>query len=349
MEQTRVKVLIADGDEEYALRLENRFLRSLRSHIDLQVFTDYEMLEEFISHPIHIDVALVDEKLLDCIHENMNITELYVLAEEETGDVQTDDGDGHTYVYKYTSLNHVFNRTMGSYRHFVSRGAEGRSTQVITLCSPIGGSGKTTIAVGIASSLQDEGYRVLYIDAEYQQGLYGLFQRVHPASAEAMRAIGNRASSSYGSVKPFIENDTVDVVPPADKNILMFGLYLDDYVRLIQDVVSTSDYDYLVVDTDGTLDKETLSLIGCTTTVVVPILPSEMAAMKTKAFLGSLDIASRKKCHVVCNAVKDQGKAFSFDGLNIELQVAYDERIPTLPSNALSAITDIRAMGHLFR
>ena len=345
------KVVIADLNEDYALRLEDKFLRMMRGNIDLDVITSSEYFYKFFSVPVHVDVALLAEDLVDEDLSNQDILKLYVLSEEQPSKSLDDDHTVH--VYKYTSLSHVFNQTMGAYAHLAYSSFSEQDPKSVVFFSPVGGSGKTTLAAGVATCLQESGFKVLYIDAEYQQEMGNLFSSVRKAPNAMAMLLAREANNPYQKIKEHIIHDVVDVVPPLAMNVMMYGIDFSSYTALITGATRSGDYDYVVVDTDSVFNAEKLALLQASDSVVVVTRQDEIAVRKTLGFLNGLDTNGRSKCHVVCNdyrlGVPDEFSRLQNADQLVEAKINRNDEIARMSADALASREDIVTVTYIVR
>lgn len=349
MSALRPHVLIADGSEDYALRLEDKFLRMMRDAIDLEVITDRTYFSKFFSSPRQLDVALISEDLVIPNLDNQTIDKLFIMSEEVNRETLD---DGRVRIYKYTSLSHVFNQTMGEFSHLAMSRSSRQAPRAIVFFSPVGGSGKTTIAAGVGTCLQDAGYRVLYVDAEYLQAVSGLFSRVGKMNGNTALALARGSKNPYTIVKQCIVHDVIDVLPPLSANILMFGISFDTYTKIVEGAMRSGDYDYVIVDTDSAFNAEKLELVHMCDAVVIPTIQGLIQQEKVSMFLKGLDTTGQEKCHVILNEF-DGGTTGAHEinrpELRIDARIKQDASIPGLSASKLASHEDMQTVALLVR
>lgn len=344
-------VVIVDTNEDYAFRLEDKFLRTMRYNVDLDVITNRTCFEKFFSVPVHIDVALITEDFIDADIVNHDIVSLYVLSEDEPKEADADDKLKH--IYKYTSLSHVFNQTMGSFSHLIKSQSR-HAPRLLVFFSPVGGSGKTTLAAAVAACLQEDGNKVLYMDVEYQQETGKLFSNVHAVPASTAMAFMREPSDPYREIKQQIIHDVIDVIPPLESNIMMYGVTFGMLVATLEGAKRSGDYDYVIADTDSCFNEDKLALVQKADAVIVPTTQDLIAVKKTCAFVDGLDTNGRSKCHLVCNYYDDKNSRgyeglFSKQGYAIEAQIRRDERIKSFNAEDFARHDDFLAVAYLVR
>ena len=170
---TRCKILLADLDLSYLAPLELALLREYDEQLDISLVTDAEYLREMFSRPQRLDVVVINESLWQPEFRRHDIGQILLLSEEHA-----ESGARYEYpqIYKYTSVQNVVQRLDGVLQRYL-RAGETTECRQITVYSPQGGSGKTTIALGLAASLAGLGSRVIYIDAEPLQDFCAIIGR----------------------------------------------------------------------------------------------------------------------------------------------------------------------------
>ena len=93
------------------------------------------------------------------------MTEQY--EEDQTVDLRVN------FIFKYTSIKEIFNEITGKSADVLNLKREYKQeTEVVLFYSASGGTGKTTLAIGVAASLTKNYKRVLYVNAARLQSFY---------------------------------------------------------------------------------------------------------------------------------------------------------------------------------
>lgn len=324
-------VVIADPSESYVLALEGKFLHELRDSIQLEVISDYAYFSEYLKSSVDADVMLVSENLYSDEIMRQAIQKVFILTEtQKTGE---EPPAGTSYIYKYTNQSTVFNQTMGSYLRQGKRLSSSKGN-LLVFYSPIGGSGKTTLAAGVAATLQNVGARVLLLSVEYLQGWGALFPDVLPATSSEAMGLHRENGNPYEAAQALIRHAAVDVLAPMRSNIMSFGLGFGLFTRIADGAKNSGEYDYVIVDTDSALNQEKLELLAKADGIVVSVTDSGSAADKANAFLQSLDVGARERCVLVSNHTNDAGAASQASSAGLP---AFGATVPYIPQ--------IREMG----
>src|SRR5690606_12679878 len=134
------------------------------------------------------DVLLVDAHMHRIMADRLRTTCAVLLSEYEAAVEQGEEGRAPEVlpiVYKYQSVNSLLSDVLQHYeRHSGIRAkrlaVEDKSTRFIGVYSASGGTGKTTIAVGLAELLAAAGKRVFYLNMESMPSRLSSQQREEP-------------------------------------------------------------------------------------------------------------------------------------------------------------------------
>ena len=128
---------------------------------------------------------------------------------------------------------------------------------IISVVNEKGGSGKTTIAVNLASRLAKDGDKVTLIDADPQK-----------------------------SAEVFSNNRSLSNLPPLFSNISKVGASLKDEIMLQQE-----KNDVIVIDTGGRDSKEMRIAMSKSNLIVIPTIPSQYDVVVMDRMLEVFDLA----------------------------------------------------------
>src|SRR6185437_14889754 len=139
---------------------------NLQSKFEVKLFSSSTSIEAYIGSGQGYDILLIQP---DLFHENLNLGEksmIFFLQEN----VQKRE-DSEQFVFKYQPLNKIISNVLSVYyeRHstFTGVARKGIKTKVISVYSPIGGVGKTTVSVNMCKQLALKGSKVFYLNLEF--------------------------------------------------------------------------------------------------------------------------------------------------------------------------------------
>jgi len=195
--------------------------------------------------------------------------------------------------------------------HFgVSTRIEKKRGRLIVILSPKGGSGKTTVAVNIATAIaQAAPNRTLLIDFDCQFGDVATSLGISPE--RTLTDLGNLPQLDATSVKLFMTRDSTGslLVLPSSGSPEEADLIDKSLSEELLDIV-LNEFDYIVVDTAAGIDERSLAAIGFASDLV---LVAGMDVASVRNLLKELKILDRLKKpsqfrHFVLNRVtRDSG------------------------------------------
>ncbi|TMP70084.1 chromosome partitioning protein [Pseudoalteromonas sp. S1609] len=194
-------------------------------------------------------------------------------------------------------------------------------TKVVSFINLKGGVGKTTTAVNIASSLAEDGKRVLVIDLDPQtnatvslisqtewqecqdngQTLYHLFNDMLEGRSEFNIAdaicydVGDIEGLDLLPSSMFLV-DIQDSIPDMDNKA--YVSHVDVLGNAIEDI--KDEYDYIIIDCPPNLGAITLNGINISDCYVVPTVPDILSKIGISLILNRIDSFKRRKrsCHI---------------------------------------------------
>jgi len=161
---------------------------------------------------------------------------------------------------------------------------EPRQSKVLTVFSPKGGVGTSTLAVNVACALSKMGRRVVIVDGNISFGNIGVFLNITP-SKNMLQLIGDPAGITEASVMDTLlpHSSGVKVLlaplkPEEAENV--HGDHLRTIIAILQ-----KQFDYVVVDTWPSYDERVLAMLESAHQVLLPLGPELPSVKNVAAFL----------------------------------------------------------------
>lgn len=164
----------------------------------------------------------------------------------------------------------------------------GRTTYVIAVYSPQGGSGKTTIATNMAAGLMREGTKVLLIDGKVQFGDVGIFLNLRATGTiiDLLGDVDNLDMDLVESVLMTHESGLRVLLPPQrpEEAELVQG---EQFRKIVEGMRGA--FDFVVVDLSSRLDDIALNVLEIADRIIMVATPTLPAVIHSLTFLGLLD------------------------------------------------------------
>jgi pilus assembly protein CpaE len=161
---------------------------------------------------------------------------------------------------------------------------EAREPKVVTVFSPKGGVGTSTLAVNLACALSTLGRRVALVDGNVSFGNAGVFLNL-PPSKNILQLVGDPAGIGDATVEEVLLSH------PSGLKVLLAPLEPEaadmiqgEHLRQIIAVLRAR-YDYVVVDTWPSYDERVLALLEVADQILVPTGPELPSVKNLAAFL----------------------------------------------------------------
>ena len=152
-----------------------------------------------------------------------------------------------------------------------------------------GGVGKTTTTANVGGILADLGHRVLFIDADIQPALSSYYPLVDRAP-HGLTQLFQTASVEGCISRTDVGCDIVLSDDPAGELSTWIRSTPDGMSRLKRAVAAATDYDVVLIDTQGTVSALQEAAVLAADSIVCPVPPTMLSAREfTRGTLGMLE------------------------------------------------------------
>jgi len=287
----KLRLVIADPDGQYVDRLSEYIEAAFCSRIRVSSYTRVELLETFLrTEGEPVDILLVHPSFLGSqVPQDANIGLVGVLSE---GQDSKQYGDWLAFD-KFQSGDRLMMQVLDSYsakkNHAVRLISGLHNTLLVSIYSPAGGAGKTSIALGLAGRLGELGLSVFCLSLETVNSM-----------AAALPCSGNDGLTHV--LLGLIENpDSVPVkvelhkgrdphrhfffLEPPQSLLELSEIGTDQLRLLLMKMKETGKYDVILLDLDSAITNTTMTALDCSDRVVLIQVPDCACRSKMDAFL----------------------------------------------------------------
>lgn len=298
---TKPKIIIADTDTNYIIPLQASFVYGFFEKIELEIITDKTYFNTLFSTPQKAEILVVSEDLYNLSLQKHNIEYIFLLTEQYKGD-QTVNLNVNL-IFKYTSITNVLNEIIGKSGLTRRLGKEvQKETQVIVVYSAAGGVGKTTVAMGLSASLTKNYKRVLYINAAHLQVFQHLLENNSPIDAADVYAkLALATDNLYSDIKHVIRKELFSYLPPFKAAPMSLGLNYSIFEKIILSAKKSTEYDFIIVDTDTTFDEKKASLLSIANKVLIITKQDLTSVFATNILVSNINEVDTEKYIFICN------------------------------------------------
>jgi pilus assembly protein CpaE len=160
-----------------------------------------------------------------------------------------------------------------------------RAGHVITVYSPSGGCGTTTVATSLASGLMKEGIKVLLIDSDLQFADVGTFLNLQSQSTiiEVAEDAGDLDVELFENSLTTHDSGLKVLMGPARPE---FADNLFPHPEIVASIISQvrSEYDFVVVDTGTRIDETLVHILEISTAILLTGTPT-LVSIKNMRFV----------------------------------------------------------------
>ena len=218
--------------------------------------------------------------------------------------------------------------------------------------SASGGTGKTTLALGISTFLAQSFKKVLYIDAERINSFQRLLQNRMPVASGEYSEFLSDEDDLFERVKHVLRNERFDYLPPFGAALSSLNISFLTYETLIKSAKRSKLYDIIVVDTDSIFDTEKARLVALADNVIMVMNQSQASEFAMKMLMKNMNCSDPEKFHFVCNDFKGDrggpaGEMKNYMGVPVNEYVDHIENIEGMSLNDLAGRADIQRTAYL--
>lgn len=347
----KIKIILADLDEKYLAPIEMKFLEELDDEIDLEVITKETYFNEYFSQPRTADILVVGEELYNTALQRHNISNVFVLAEhiEEGG---TEDLT-ITQLFKYTSIKEIYNQVIAASGVGISANSgRVKETKVVLFTSASGGTGKTTLAIGVAACLAKSFKKVLYINVEGINTFQYLLKNNSAVPSSAYVEFKKIGADIFTRVKHVVRNERFDYLPPFGAALSSLGIQYSMYKELINSAKMSKEYDVIIVDTDAIFNETKAEFIMQADKVVMVMNQSKASVFAMNMLAKNMNCNDAEKFLFICNNYEvDKANALINDTFKptfmLSDYVGHVDNMEAITISELEKITDIHKLSLL--
>ncbi|MCD7836591.1 MAG: AAA family ATPase [Lachnospiraceae bacterium] len=312
-----IKMAVADSNIDYIQRL----ISVLEGYGELQlsVYTERAALEHALTSK-HFDVLLFDSSVYDGQIRTEENT-LAVMLLDETSDIPE---SLHTYkkVRKYQRISRIYQQILELYSEICGEAdgvLGGNGVRTIAFYSPIGGAGKTTVALASAARLAKMGYRVFYMSLEdiASEDCY-LPQGNERGLSEVVACLGEKINFTM-KLQSLLQNkdDKLFYLNHFESPNDIYEMHEEEIAELLEQIGKTGLFDVIIVDTGISLDKKMVALFENMDKVVIVEKEDAISLRKLKCFLEQSHIMN-EYAHKMCRVINfDIGRGSMLTNTNI--------------------------------
>lgn len=294
-----LKMLVVCQDEEYLKSIEYRLAQALADKADISYISDYECLKEYNAQPKEIDILLIEEKLYQEVIKRQNCRNVYLLVEDEKKADRQEKAGNKNMIYKYSSIRVIIDKIDSTLLQNKQNDAH-MNTKLISVYSPAGGCGKTTVALGLANQLGRKGYKVLYLSTEALQDYQLMLgEKVHMPEQAGYQCSMQTEKAAEELLKN-VKKSEFEYFPAWKRMLPAYGITTEHLLKIAACIQKKNLYDYMIVELSCEIQETKLNFLYQSDRVVLVTKQDRKTVEKLKQFM--TDVVEWKGLGIlVCN------------------------------------------------
>lgn len=335
----KTRLILADVDADYIIPLQLNLAKSYSQNMDIEIITRIDYFQKFFSTPQDIDILIISEKLVNDSVYRHNIANVFILTENQDIAKQSSN-----YIYKYSSVNEILSMVFGKSLDTLEQkdsflnNRKDKNTKVILFYSVNGGTGKTTVSMGLSACLSQQYRNILYIEANYLQTFHYLLNDKDKSFITDFSSKIRDNELSF--LSNYIRHEEFDYLPSFNSSLLSLGLSFSYFKNIIEHFKKLNTYDVIIVDTDSAFNEEKAELIDYADLVFIITKQFSYYASSLERFNSNISISNPDKFIYVCNDFKDSEKN-AYVEMTSNKKVQINEYIRHIDSCENKSITDV--------
>lgn len=309
-----IRLAVASTDAEYL----RRFVSALEQNpqLDISVYSDMDSLLQEVGKS-HFDVFLFSSELIADDRKCLELKADLRIQLSDENDSKEGIGD-IKYVSKYQRVSRIYSKILDYYAEVGGRkGIEDATyAQFITFYSPIGGAGKTTLALTSAMKYAKQGKRTFYMNLEGMASEDCFLPQDHEKGfSDLMRFLDtdtNFRMKIEGMMKE--KTDRLFYINHFSSPNDLYDMTLEEMQSLVEVVRKTGLFEVVVADMGTELSEKNLALFELSDRIVVVDKPDEISARKMRCFCEQHHIMNRNASKMLCVLNFDKGIIGSVSG-----------------------------------
>ena len=295
------RVIIADTDENYVTPLQLKFAKEFHDDIDLEIITQREYFAGLFSRPQKAEILVVSDELYNSSLQRHNIAKIFVMQEQPSQETANELNVDR--MFKYTNISTIFNEIIGKSVDVLNmERSEKNQSQIILVTSAAGGTGKTTLAMGIAANMAKNYKKVLYINASRLQSFQYLLENKAPiSSAEVYVKLANSEKVMYEDIKHVIRREQFHYLPPFKAALMSLGIEYSVFYKIALSAKKSKEYDFIIIDADETFDEDKAMLLDNADKVIIVTRQGRVSVFATNILVSNINGINAEKYLFICN------------------------------------------------
>ncbi len=296
----KLSLVLADGDTEYLSKLERFLIVNYPQRFEIISFASREKLDAFLNGADKPDILLVSNDMF----KEGSITGNAAVTVILDGGGETPVPVGYDTVEKYRHADRLVAELLRLYSSNVAKGhlAPGKyRTRIICVCSPAGGTGKSSIAAGCSILCGRRGTRTFYLNLEAVPSTEAFFNSDAGSGQSFSNVIyylkgknGNIGLKLEGAASLDARTGVHYFKPP--ENLFEFNeLTEQDITLLLNTFRKSAVYDMVFVDIGSGFSPVNAEVIRQSDIILPVLTPGKCSSVKYGEFINGIEYIRKRQ------------------------------------------------------
>lgn len=280
-----IKVAIVDKDKEYINRL-NMALNEFEE-LSLSVYTEEENFDKIFSST-DFNIVIFNPEIYNKKYK-LNKSTMYILLVDDFTKISNDISE-YNMIRKYQRASQIYRDLLDCYSIQCADSGEvwnKDKMNIFSVYSPIGGVGKTTIAIVLAEKIAKLGLRTLYINLEdfSSESVY-LQQEKGKGISDLFTALEGKQNILL-KVKSLVHQNNAGVFyfnhfeSPND----LYDLTEDELEELLIHLEKTRYFDTVIIDMNSNITKLNIKVLEMSQKIILVDKANSLEEVKMQKFI----------------------------------------------------------------
>lgn len=277
---------ILDLNQTYAKRLSDYIVQNYPDKYSASYFSSLESLNRFLSTGLTLDILLASSEIELQGIDNNEINTVARLVEESW-----QEGEYENSINKYQPAEKILAEALNCIvntgnRKYSFKNTSSRATKIVSFYSPVGGSGNTTLSIGAAINKATKGKKVLYLSFEDMESMSAYFNTKKEDNLSELLYFIKEGKENIklkmDIVKNKDEKSGIEFISPFSSCIDKMDITPEDMQNLMNSLRELQEYDYIFIDTDNIISKETVAMIKETDRLIISMNDDHISKIKAE-------------------------------------------------------------------
>lgn len=285
----KLSLIIVDNDEIYLSYL-NKFLSSTyKGKFEITCFSDEEIFIESINTIRKKDVLIINKDIYDKNEDKIDMNIVLKLVEGN----EIIDEESEKIINKYKDVKNIHDIVLKEYindnpKKTTRIKTEDADTKIITIYSPIGGSGKSTITAAISNQLAKQGKKVFYLNLEDIQSTNMYFDENEKESlSDIIFEVKDRADNFKDKINNAMSTHSTGVMYLTSTSHILDieDITQEDIKWMLEEILKMKMFNYIIIDTSSKYNGVYDVIINSSDIVITPVINNKSSINKIDKFI----------------------------------------------------------------